>query len=117
MSRLILICLLACIAGQPAVSADLGAEVEPHAYNSHPGYIALPPERHVVEVVKPPYGGRFIINGTSFTAKDGACFGWVAGDHIVLRAGDWHGWCDSALFYNVSRHRSCEMWCDNIFTR
>ena len=69
------------------------------------------PERHVIEVVAPPYSGNFIINGTRFTAKTAACLPWAAGEPITLRAGDWHGRCVDAVFYNVLRRRSCEMWC------
>ncbi len=29
----------------------------------------LPAERHVIEVVQPPYSGNFIINGARFTAR------------------------------------------------
>src|SRR6266550_762796 len=51
----------------------------------------LPAERHVIEVVQPPYSGNFIINGARFTALTPACFAWVAGERIRLLAGDWNG--------------------------
>jgi hypothetical protein len=73
--------------------------------------IRLPPERHVIEVVQPPWSGNFIINGTRFRAKTAACLSWVAGDRIQLLAGDWNGYCVDAVFYNVSRRSTCEMWC------
>jgi hypothetical protein len=83
-----------------------------HRHHHHHGYsLALPRERHVIEVVRHAYGPKFIINGTNFTAKTPACLGWTAGDRIRLLAGSWHGACVDAAFYNVTRHRHCEMWC------
>jgi len=73
--------------------------------------IVLPPERHVIEVVYHAISPYFIINGTKFTAKTPACVGWTAGDRIKLIYGSWHGACVDAAFYNISRRRSCEMWC------
>jgi hypothetical protein len=72
---------------------------------------SLPPERHVIEVVSPPYSGRFIINGARFTGWTRACFGWAAGERIRLIAGDWNGRCIGAVFYNFARRNRCEMWC------
>ena len=71
----------------------------------------LPPARHVVEVVQPPYSGNFIINGIRFARMTPACFRWTAGDRITLLAGDWHGHCITAVFYNLRRRSTCEMWC------
>src|SRR6266446_7233022 len=71
----------------------------------------LPGERHVIEVVQPPYSGNFIINGARFTARTPACFAWAAGERIRLLAGDWNGRCVVALFYNFYRRNTCEMWC------
>lgn len=73
--------------------------------------IVLPPERHVIELARPPYSGNFIINATRFTAKTPACARWVAGERIKLLAGDWHGFCVDAVFYNVPRRQICEMAC------
>jgi hypothetical protein len=75
----------------------------------------LPPARHVVEVVQPPYSGNFIINGIRFTGVSPACFGWTAGDRITLVAGDWHGHCLTAVFYNFRRHSTCETLCRAAF--
>jgi len=94
---------LLVLASQPAVSADLGAYA-PRGY-------LLPPARHVIEIVRPPYSGGFIINAAAFTAKTPACRDWEAGERVTLLAGDWHGRCTDAVFYNVVRHRSCAMWC------
>ena len=58
--------------------------------------------------VQPPYSGNFIINGICFTGVSPACFGWTAGDRITLVAGDWHGHCLTAVFYNFRRHSTCE---------
>jgi hypothetical protein len=71
----------------------------------------LPPERHVVEVVQPPWSGNFIINGARFTGKSRACFNWAAGERIKLIAGDWNARCTEAVFYNFYRRSTCEMWC------
>jgi hypothetical protein len=65
----------------------------------------------VIEVVVRAYSTRFIINGIPFTGKTACSLGWVAGQQVRLRAGDWHGACAKAVFYNVSRHQSCAMWC------
>jgi hypothetical protein len=94
--------LLAC----QAALAD-GMPYQPYR---HRGFY-LPPERHVIEVVQPPYSGNFIINGTAFTAKSAACTRWAAGERIRLIAGDWHGRCVDAVFYNYYRRSTCEMWC------
>ncbi len=111
MSRSIAIFLLTCLAGSPAISAELG-ELQPNHYVSyHREPIRLGAARHVIEVVKPPYSGSFIINGTNFAAASPACLAWTAGDRVALLAGDWHGYCAGATFYNVTRHQACPMWC------
>jgi hypothetical protein len=79
-------------------------------YRYQPGFY-LPPERHVIEVVQPPFSGNFIINGRRFTAKSPACMRWAAGERIRLVAGDWNGRCVDAVFYNYFWRSSCEMWC------
>jgi hypothetical protein len=84
-----------------------------HRHHYYHGYsLHLPRERHVIEVVRGAYSPFFTINGRSFTAKSpAACIGWTAGDRIRLLAGSWNGACVDAAFYNMTRHRSCEMWC------
>jgi hypothetical protein len=72
---------------------------------------ALPAERHVIEVVSPPYSARFIINGARFAGWTPACFSWVAGERIRLIAGDWNGRCVGAIFYNYARRNRCQTWC------
>jgi len=94
----IFVLVLAMVACRPALA-------------EHYRHIALRPERHVIEVVRPPYSGTFIINGAKFTGISAACGGWVAGDRITLRDGDWHGRCVGATFYNVRRHNFCQAWC------
>jgi hypothetical protein len=64
-----------------------------------------------VEVVQPPWSGNFIINGTHFTGRNAACRRWAAGERIRLVAGDWHGQCVAATFYNLSRGSTCNTWC------
>ena len=90
------------------------AELERHVVrHRHVAYhaIVLPPERHVIEVTRPTYSGYFVINGTRFTATTARCARWAAGERIRLVAGDWHGVCSTAVFYNVRRRQTCEMWC------
>jgi hypothetical protein len=96
--------LLMC---QPAF-AD-GMEYSRPRYDQYRHY--LPPERHVIEVVQPPYSGNFIINGARFTGKTAACLRWAAGEPITLVAGDWYARCVDAVFYNFYRRSTCEMWC------
>src|SRR6516164_7870667 len=50
----------------------------------------LPPERHVIEVVQPPWSGNFIINGARFSGVSPACLTWAAGERIRLIEGDWN---------------------------
>src|ERR1700686_4066802 len=99
MSKWFLVFVLAIVASQPALAAE---------HRRH----GLRPERHVIELVRPPYSGSYVINGAYFTAKSAACTDWNAGERITLRAGDWHGRCVDAVFYNVARHHACQMWCD-----
>jgi hypothetical protein len=108
MAKSIFVLALAIVTCGPALSAELGLE-GPHTVQTTRH--RLPPERHVIEVVRPPYSGAYIINGTPFTAASAACADWNAGERITLLAGDWHGRCVGAVFYNVARHRSCQMWC------
>jgi hypothetical protein len=99
MSRSIFVFMLAILACQPAFAAE------------HHRHMLLRPERHVIELVRPPYSGSFIINNATFTAKSAPCSDWTAGERITLLAGDWHGFCVDAVFYNAARHRACQMWC------
>jgi len=96
----------------PAAAAELGdATPAPRAYH----YGGLPPERHVLEVVNfSSFGLRFLINGHYFSANPLECPGWVAGDRLRLVAGEWHGYCATAVFYDVTQHRSCRVSCDPL---
>jgi len=105
MRKLALVSALTVLAGAPA-AAD-GMRYSGYRY---PGFY-LPPERHVIEVVVPPYSGNFIINGARFSAKSPACMRWAAGEPIRLVAGDWNGRCVDAVFYNLRWRATCEMWC------
>ncbi len=99
----------------PVQAADLTAIPHRAVHRHHvvrvERTIVLPPERHVVEVVDPPYSGNFIINGTRFTGAAPACLRWSAGERIKLLAGDWHGHCAGALFYNATLRSTCPMVC------
>ncbi len=77
----------------------------------HQARYRLPPERHVVEKVSPPGSGNYLLNGTWFRAQTPRCARWIAGERIRLVAGDWHGYCQTAVFHNLSRHRTCELTC------
>ena len=105
--------VLALTAGVPVPSeaADTGFRTRPHhhRYVRHYRRIILPPERHVIEVARP--GGSFVINGRSFAATTQTCARWAAGEPVKLIAGDWNSACSPAVFYNVWRRQSCEMWC------
>jgi hypothetical protein len=81
------------------------------SYRKHYRAFRLAPERHVVEVVRPPYSGNFIINGARFVGRSPACLRWVAGDRIRLIAGEWHGQCVDAVFYNYTRRSTCQTSC------
>jgi hypothetical protein len=74
-------------------------------------YHRLPPEQHVVEGVRPPGSGTFLINGRYFAAATPSCMRWLPGDRIKLLRGDWNGYCDTAVFRNLRRGGTCEMWC------
>jgi hypothetical protein len=104
MFRVASACVLAAAVCGPAL-AD-GTQYSRH-YHRH----YLPPERHVIEVVQPPWSGNFIINGARFTGRSPACFNWAAGERIKLIYGDWNGRCTEAAFYNFYRHSKCEMSC------
>jgi hypothetical protein len=103
MAKSIFVFVLAILACRPALSAE------------HPRHIVLPPESHVIELARPPYSGAFIINNAHFTANSPACSRWAAGERVTLSAGDWHGRCVAAVFYNVARRQTCEMWCGPIW--
>lgn len=90
-----------CALGQPAFAADASDAAMPRV-----------PDNHVIEVaINPPNSREFIINGRHFAPKGEACRGWEAGDRIALVDGQWHGFCISKTFKNLSRNATCEMWC------
>jgi hypothetical protein len=96
--------VLAFVACAPASADEAPARRRHHRYDS----CWLPPERHVIEVVR--YGYIYIINGFRFTAP-APCPGWVAGDRIWLLEGSWHAVCDVAVFYNATRCNTCALLC------
>jgi hypothetical protein len=98
-SALVVICAL----GQPVLAADMGVSGSRVTHWR---------EHHIIEVaINPPGSREFVINGAHFAAKSDACRGWEAGDRLALLAGEWHGYCGTAVFRNLSRGRTCEMWC------
>jgi hypothetical protein len=109
--RLLPMLSLAFVAATPVQSADIDAGTRGHRAVVRYHRPALLPERHVVESVRPPYSGNYVFNGTWFTAKTSVCSRWVSGERIQLVAGDWNGVCTSAVFHNVPRWMTCEMWC------
>ena len=101
------LCLaVSLVAPQSAIADAIGTR----HYLPHYFY-PLPPERHVVEGVRPPWSNRFLINGRYFAATSPACANWLPGDRIKLLAGDWHGYCEVAVFRNLRRHSTCTMQC------
>jgi hypothetical protein len=106
MTKTVWALVFAVMIGQPAHADGMRAS----RYRAVPWYV-LPPERHVIEVVQPPWSGNFIINGRRFTGRTPSCLRWAAGEPIRLRAGDWHGRCIEATFYNLLRRNSCTAWC------
>ncbi len=108
--RMMLVVLAALLSGAVLPAA---ADEGPRVYRHHDRYrLSLPPERHVVEKVQPPWSGNFIINGRRFTAVTPACFNWAAGEPIKLIEGDWNGRCVEAVFYNVWRRSTCVTVCE-----
>src|SRR5437899_6894234 len=93
------------LASAPAALAD---GMRTHYRHASVG-IYLPPERHVIEGVRPPGNGVFLINSRRFAST--ACPTWVPGDRITLLAGDWNGYCETATFRNLRRGGTCTMWC------
>src|SRR4051794_4901935 len=98
---------LVLLMGIPAFADEM--EISRPRYRHYGIY--LPPERHVIEVVRPPYSANFIINGARFVGRTPACLRWVAGDRIRLVAGDWHARCVDAVFYNYTRRSPCLTSC------
>ena len=109
--RSLAIVVLATATLAPAVAADIEADQRVRARVIIHRHYVLPPERHVVEKVMPPYSGNYLINGTWMRATTPACTRWVAGERIRLLAGDWHRSCSVAVIYNVSRRMTCELAC------
>src|SRR3954469_22323104 len=95
----------------PAFSADIAADRRVRARVTIHRHYLLPPERHVVEKVMPPYSGNYLINGTWMRATTPVCTRWVAGERIRLVAGDWHRSCSVAVIHNISRRMTCELAC------
>ena len=86
------------------------------AFSDEPGYTRhrqrhYPSGHHVVELVAPPFSGRFIINGFHYDGVAPACLGWVPGEPVRLVSGSWFGDCASATFYNVSERNTCPTQC------
>jgi hypothetical protein len=104
--------IFAALVCGPAVAAELDKAVAQYA--NIPRYrSALPPERHVLERVNfSSLGLRFLINGHYFGASPLDCPGWAAGDRLALLAGEWHGYCVTAIFHDLTRDRSCRVSCD-----
>jgi hypothetical protein len=101
--------LFGLLSAASAADITINRRIRGHVYSSH--HFVLPPERHVVEKVLPPYSGNYLINATRFTAMTPACSRWVSGDRIRLISGDWHGACNTAVFRNVTRGMTCELSC------
>jgi hypothetical protein len=89
-----------------------GMRARPRAHpHWHHRHFRLLPERHVVEINKPTYGGYYTFNGAGFSAMTASCARWAAGERVRLLAGDWNAACTTAVFYNMRRRQACEMRC------
>jgi len=97
----------------PAQADGDGTRRPRHHYRVHK--IVLPPGRHVVEAVRPPYSGNYQINGSMFIAQSPRCSRWIPGERIRLLRGDWNGACAEAVFYNLNRGAACRMTCRGYF--
>jgi hypothetical protein len=97
------------LAGTLASSSPASADGMTTHYRHAAWHIYLPPGRHVIEKVRPPGSGVFVINGHTFASP--ACPHWTAGDRITLLAGDWNGYCETATFRNLRRGGICTMSC------
>ncbi len=73
---------LAVMICQPALADGMRAP----RYRAQPWFM-LPPERHVIEVVQPPWSGNFIINGRRFTGITASLpeLGGGRADHAAFR--------------------------------
>jgi hypothetical protein len=67
--------------------------------------------RHVIEVVTPPYSGRFVINGFRYDGVEPACLAWVPSQPVRLVSGSFNGDCVNATFYNASLRSTCQTVC------
>lgn len=54
---------------------------------------------------------KFIINDEAFEAKT-YCMGWDVGDEVIFIDGNANGVCVSAELFNVTRNRTCRVWCE-----
>jgi hypothetical protein len=84
------------------------ADEPSYTRHRHRHYLAAP---HVVELVAPPFSGRFVINGFRYDGVAPACLRWVPGQPVRLVSGSWFGDCESATFYNVSTRTACQTLC------
>jgi hypothetical protein len=83
---------------------------EPGNMRTHHGsFIAA--ARHVVEVVTPPYSGRFVINGHRYDGVEPACLAWAPAQPVRLISGSWYGDCANATFYNTALRNTCQTVC------
>jgi len=90
------------------VSLSNTSASRPHYRVDH--FVRVIPE-HVVEVSIHPPGHRYIINGAYWTGTSPACFGWVPKQRVRMIAGEWHGYCSTAIIRNVTLGRTCEFVC------
>jgi hypothetical protein len=106
--------LLFPLVAPPPAAADGD---EPRVVHRHVvRHYRLPPERHVLEAVRPPGSPNFQINDHMFLAQTPACFRWLPGDRIRLLAGDWNGYCTEAVFYNLRQRTTCTLACSGSWT-
>ena len=103
-ARIASVTCFALVLCQPAFADEAGYTRHRHRHYASSGH-------HVVELVAPPYSGRFVINGFRYDGVAPACLRWVPGQPVRLISGSWFGDCVSATFYNASQHSTCETLC------
>jgi hypothetical protein len=102
--RIPLLTCFALLLSQPGFADELGFKRQ-----REPLYALASP--HVVEVVTPPYSGRFVINGSRYDGVEPACLAWVPAQPVRLISGSWYGDCVNATFYNASLRTTCQTVC------
>ena len=100
--RALLMCIGVVIC-QPTFADEAAFMRQPRSYVAQ--------SRHVIEVVSPPFSGRFVINGYRYDGAEPACQAWVPAQPVRLISGSWRGDCVNATFYNAALRNTCQTVC------